>query len=507
MNILAVSLGALFNEIPVTVSYSTSFQQIRSLALHRTNINDNRDRRGTTSMAQLFSHFYILSANLSTGNSLRPWVDSNFTYLPYNPTSTSSQSSGIYTAATRGLGVDPNCVPVPVDKSVYPHVQYAFYNDGNQTLSVMFKRDDGTVSKCIPHYNPSENITGFDIPIGKAAQELSTQLIDPGNNETAMKGELFCGTKILLGWLRFNGGANNPINQDRSYQTVQSRFLVCSPQFRTAMFNVQVDSSGYVMGSERIGELEDVGAVGWDASTQANIAFQISDTIGPNSASFTASSSTTYKIGWHNDTLTRDWMNYLVKEYMNSTAFVNSEVELPAPETLIAPVTAVYRMLFSSIMGLDFSIFENTSQPVNLQGTVTVQETRIFMDITALYISTVLLGLTVIVVLVFYSQQRRGFLPRLPSSIGSITAFVAASRAVRELRPPERQPHWLWLRGGDRRPRRLITTYSYGKYLGVDGKQHVGIEMDPFVRGIEEIDPGRRSILSRLLPRNRRARR
>lgn len=74
--------------------------------------------------------------------------------------------------------------------------------------------------------------------------------------------------------------------------------------------------------------------------------------------------------------------------------------------------------------------------------------------------------------ILLYARQRRILLPRMPSTIGSTIAYVAGSRAVR-----------LYTRAEKDSP--AGETYSSGRYLGMDGKAHMGIELDPYVIALD----------------------
>ena len=92
------------------------------------------------------------------------------------------------------------------------------------------------------------------------------------------------------------------------------------------------------------------------------------------------------------------------------------------------------------------------------------------MDQPAFIITMIVLGLNIIVAVMYYCWAVIFVLPRMPTTIGSILAYVAPSRGVklynvRTLGMSER-------------------TLSFGRYVGTDGKVHVGIELDPHVSPI-----------------------
>jgi hypothetical protein len=244
------------------------------------------------------------------------------------------------------------------------------------------------------------------------------------------------------------------------------------------MFNLTVNSGGYILESRRVGDFENLTSI--DRNDTHNMLVSANDIIAGGAGVYTDSAYISQDdAGWHNDTLTRDWMNYLAKLMLNSTELVDPNRPLPTAKETIPVVQDLYQRLFSVALGLNMRVFKTAAEPVQLHGTVVVPETRIFMDETAFIITIVILALNVVVATVLYVQEGRPFLPRLPSTIGSLAAYVAASRAVREYVGPEGERLEKRLYNGDER------TYGFGRFIGVDGQEHVGVEMDSYVQPAE----------------------
>jgi hypothetical protein len=124
-------------------------------------------------------------------------------------------------------------------------------------------------------------------------------------------------------------------------------------------------------------------------------------------------------------------------------------------------------------------------------------ETRIFVDQSAFIITATILGLNIIAVIIFYTSGIRFNLPRVPTTIGSILAYVSASHILLEDDKGASS-------AGDVKEAK---TYSFGRYIGVDQKVHLGIDMDPYVA---LVDPAslkeKRSFVSRIVPSGLRKR-
>jgi hypothetical protein len=478
-NVLAVALGAVFNENPVLVNYPKSLQQVYS-----TSINDTAF--GHLSAVTSYDHFYVAATNLSSETSLPPWTDTAFAYMPFSTfPNDSNDTTSTYRAETKGFGVDVICSPLSTSPKSIPYVNYTFGDDGSQDIFVVVPAANGTVAKCRTvrglERTPYLNISNPQPP-GYLAQEMVTDLHTAFEyiNGTQFEDEdtEACMGKLVMSWMRIE-----PRDRNGSFTATH---LYCVPTWRSATFDVTVDSEGYVLGARRVGAFDDL-----DSNTRnrtEGVARDINGMIGSPAATPTNFDQPFGgQEGWHNDTLTGDWINYLLSLALNSRKLIDPTQPVPGPDSaLTTPVEDMYKMLAANIIGSHLSSLLNLAlQPIQLTGTEIVSETRIFMDETAFIAAIAILGLMVIVATSLYVRERKPFLPRLPSTIGSLLAYVAASRAVRGYGAPTRGYRASGRRkaGGE--------TYSFGKYTGVDGAEHVGIELDPFVKPLDDGNPGR----------------
>ncbi|OIW30379.1 hypothetical protein CONLIGDRAFT_367130 [Coniochaeta ligniaria NRRL 30616] len=469
-NVLAVALGALFNESPVTMGYSRTVQQTLSDTITQAPF------QADFGFLPVYDHFYVAAANLSAGTRLSPWTDAEFAYLPFSTTpEAGDNTSSLYQAQTKGFGVDVTCSPFSTSPDLLPYVDYSLHDDGSQSIYFLFPRTDGPVVNC-------STIRGLDksgwldvsktSPRGTIAQELVSSLYPSrtfiNGTEYLLNDGAFCDRKLVFSWMRID-----PANRNG---TQSASHMYCVPTWRSATFDVTVDHEGYVLEASQLGDFDDI-----DSTTRNQtdtVLTTINENIGGGAAVSTTSemSGPADDDGWHNDTLTRDWMNYFLKLKLNTTNLIDPAQPVPGLNTTFGPVEDLYKMLVANIVGLhSSSLFKSSASPTQIPGTQIVRETRIFMDETAFIISIVILGLMVIVATALYIRESRPFLPRLPSTIGSLLAYVAASQAVKEYTEREKRTR----RGED--STRINVTYSFGKYLGMDGKEHVGVELDPFV--------------------------
>jgi hypothetical protein len=276
----------------------------------------------------------------------------------------------------------------------------------------------------------------------------------------------FCEEKLALSWQR----ADSTDIQG----SMESTFIDCYSSMRTAMFRLTFNLGGYVINSTKVSDFEDSSTFFGHNQTQAFILEAnkyIGDAMRPGN----------YDYGWHNDTFTRDWFNFLLKYYLNSTDLIDPAKEVP-DATLIIPVTEdLYQRLFAILLGLNLSLFNSTAKQASVGAALTTVETRIFLDNGAFIVSMTILCLDILVLTTLYIKIRHIFLPRLPSSIASQIAYVAASRVVEEY-DDERDASRAALPKSAR-------TYTFGRFIGVDGRAHVGIDSDPYVVPLQASAP------------------
>lgn len=454
-NVLAVGLGAIFDESPRAVFTSTNVTSLISPSLTRATVLPTGDT--SLSNSPYFDHFYMVQTNLSANTKLPAWIDAQFAYLPFTDLTSKDNASAQYNAVTRGFGVAATCSVLPTTNTSLTHAIYRFNvttDMGNQDFAVVHGDTPfGNTTKCEPR-----KYTYYSVPQGKSAQEIYTSLKQPSDSDATEEATTFCELRILLGWLRYDTAQPN--------QAPETAFLECTAEMITAQFNITVDADGRVLESHRLGQYDNITDVlGANATSVLRDANTL---IGDRSQQSTGGVA---MLAWHNDTLTRDWMNYYLKLETNSTDLVDPSKGLPDVAGLIPSVEKNYQRVGAALLGANpdlFAAYGPDRTPQRLEATLVTQDTRIFMDDTAFIISMTILGIYLLVGIMLYARQREILLPRMPSTIGSTIAFVAGSRAVRMYSGPEKkgQP---------------AEKYSFGRYLGVDGTAHMGIEFDPYV--------------------------
>ena len=402
---------------------------------------------------QYQDHMYVALANITLGTPLPPWTSREFFFQPHttiNPLQNTSQSA--YKVVTRGFGATANCtsvaastMPINTPKAALQSTLHSCANPVDTAESRM-RQSTNTRSR------------------GRSAVEYCSTLSYTDDIS-------LCDSTLTLGWAR------SPEGQDVN-ATTEASFATCNPVFETASFEVEIDHRGYVMSYQRLSEIQS--GLDYPHSSQQGQAMVINanhllNHLGTN---------------WHNDTLSRDWMNYFISELSGSRTVLDPTAPVPNPETLIPFVEETYRLLFAILLDLNQQLFVSRTTSNLVQGQRLAEETRIFMDRSAFIIVMMILAINIVGAAAFYLGGVVFVLPRMPTTIGSILAYVAPSRMARE--------------HGGVAIQRASRTLTFGRYRGLDGQVHLGIERDPYV---VPIDPSslqeRTSWISRVLRLNR----
>ncbi|KAH7361976.1 hypothetical protein B0T11DRAFT_351863 [Plectosphaerella cucumerina] len=432
-NLLAVGLGGLFNHLPAKATYEQEFQQTLLPMLVNETIYDNDFLPQNNAAFYYDEPFFVAMSNVSRGTTLPPWITEDFYMQPFTLPNDRQSRADSYTANTMGFGVTPHCSPAGVFKSK---------TEGPILNHTMGRLTPGV--ECPTQFQPEIplNTTMYDLPAGKSSAEVVFTLVPYMYLDV-------CGTVLFLGWSRAPE-ASDPDGE------METSFVACEPVFSTAMFRTTVNTDGHVL--EAVNFTEPKTTLDYAESTN-------------HTDSMIVLMNHLFRrptLPWHNDTLSRDWMNYLLKIRPGNSDILDPEIGVPDPASLVPSIEAVYRQVFALLLGLNDEVFARSTEPSVIYGTQEVAEVRIFMPMSAFVISVAVLGLNIFTALILYTIGVKHFLPRMPTTIGSILAYVAPSRAVREI-------------SDDSGPGSPARTFSFGRYVGDDGRAHVGIELDPYV--------------------------
>jgi hypothetical protein len=182
---------------------------------------------------------------------------------------------------------------------------------------------------------------------------------------------------------------------------------------------------------------------------------------------------TDYDDAWHSDSVSGGWFDYFIWKMYGSRMF---NVSLPPPpvDEGIEQFRAAFRKMTAIWLGLNMDkllVPANSSSPP-LHGFAYVKENCIFLSQPSfIVVETILVMYAVIIVIVYFRRLGR-YLPRMPTTIGSVVAMFAASEALEDMQNTADLDE----KSREKHVKALSYQYRYGHFVGTDGMQHQGIE-------------------------------
>ncbi|KAI0503396.1 hypothetical protein F5B22DRAFT_662087 [Xylaria bambusicola] len=261
-------------------------------------------------------------------------------------------------------------------------------------------------------------------------------------------------TPLIAGWMRVH-----PTQQEPGYRSLSSTLLICQSHLRAAVFDVTVDTNDNIIATEQIGDpithLEQ-----WPANLSQSIVDEVARTNLQSNQN------------WHNETVTTDWTNHLLTLMIGNRSLVDPAHDVPDPATMRPILEDLYGRLAATLFGLNPSFFQKATDKIDpIPASIFRVETRIFLSEPAFILSISILAVYLLISVAVYTRALAILLPRMPTSLGSLLAYSVASQATEDFINQQES--------GDK----TITnrTYTFGRYIGKDGKPHIGIERNPFV--------------------------
>lgn len=426
-NVLAVALGAIFNDDPVQKVYPVTMAPQRQAKLDQAGLDYFNKTQVPLMPDNYEDPTYNIMANWSYGTTLPPWTTAEFTYLPVNITSATPLEGELYTVTTTGFGVDPSCISMGtfITKNLPP------------VVNASFGQTSPPPEGCTQEYLIQSlllNETNYHIADGLAAAEIAATMSPDTNRVTD------CERSLLLGFSR----------ADIKNQTgvMNTSLIMCHPVYKVADFRVIFNSEGYIQNATPVSE--------FTSSMPYPDSFKRPPIINELNHVFQDTGSP-----WHSDTVSYNWIMFLIKLFSGNPRLFDPSTPTPDPEPLLPVVTKVYKTIFAMHVTLNQYVFAEAEKGTTAAGTRIVTETRIFVSSAAFITSTTILSLYIIMVFFFYGWGVTFFLPRMPTTIGSLIAYIAPGKVTREYAHVEDD---------------TIPRYGFGRFIGSDGRAHIGID-------------------------------
>jgi hypothetical protein len=448
-NVLSVALSSLFFEETANVEVRTNLRPLLSLPFQSLNgsappFNSNVTTNwqgGTTK-----DEFYIAMSNAVASSKLPSWTDSQRFYLPV----ALPESSGVninYTITTDYFGASLTCQELT--QWTTKDVKNEYSGVESRLLEFSVSQSDGSTTDCSIDLStgPPAYISGL------SSLEIST-IAGPSS---------LCKQSVVAGWWR--GNASN-----QTIEVSSKTMMLCHPDLVTGSAEVTVDSSGLILHSKILNH-SNGSAPDYFTSHPSDLILQAHQFIVNGNSD------------WHNDSFPSDWTNYLISETSIGNRFLDPHLPAPTYNDSITAYTETYNKLFAILLGNNAALLFTTppSTTPTLPASLSSPQTRIFLSFTAFVIAQTILCIYALTTVFLYSHRPWRILPRLPTSIASSVAFFAAGFAVEGFKgtsgmSEKDRREWIKWQG---------YRWAYGKFVGKDGRVHVGIEREPFVALLE----------------------
>ncbi|PVH77159.1 hypothetical protein DL98DRAFT_591555 [Cadophora sp. DSE1049] len=480
-NFLAVSLSTLLNEGRTTANFTFTSQRLLLPSFNNTRIRSD----GIGGPAISYSdHFYIEMSNLTSNTSLPPWVDATNYYLPFTPGDADQISNSDISAvlkgfkgATTGFGAQVNCTNLSQDKDI-DGFELKTSEDGlTAFFSTSHQLPNGSRTTCVPLAvtNALNETIGFRLtfPERNIGLEVMQAMFPAGGLDDGG----FCSKLLVAGWVRASSTVvldpETGVINSTQIENVSGTFLACTATLEAAKFDVVVDTTGRVVESNRTSDItaNNTSLFSGNGTTELNLFQETVDLLAPVTGTL---------FQWHNTSVTTDWMNSLLAIELNSQRLVDPAAPAPNGSEIKPLLEQLYRKLFAILLGLNSdNVFLHSSDQASEAFEEIIEVSRIFLSPAMFTVSIIILVFHLIMAVLYYMYRPRNFLPRMPTSLAAIFSYVYASRAVQDFSHGRKE-------SGDAD---VGQRFGYGRFVGVDGKTHVGIEQQRFVVPLKSQNP------------------
>lgn len=449
-NVLSITFSGLFVETMVLIPQYANFTAGYHFPLDGSSLGNESISRNRPS----YDSYYVASSNLTAGTSLPPWTDGQFFYLPFEAHLTSTANVTRHKVATPAVKAALHCFPMQQE------------TDGRSLHWTTLDEKTTCDFSLVPNFPSVQNSTPQAIeyvnftwpPYGMGPKGQATRN---------------CDLSVMAGWGRTSKLARDgPLN---------ASWIGCIPSLQVELREVTVNTEGKVISSSTLnstfGNEEQLFEPNPTSLIQS--VHKVLDPYNAVAMFYTTNPS------WHNDSYPSDFINYLMAQTTNSTAFLNPLLSPPSFQEAAPLLDALYSKLFAIILASNVDKVLRPSNETKITTGVSMRlETRIFVQEEMLIIAVAILAVFMLVTLALYIRRPWRVLPRMPTTLASQMAFFAASHAMKDLvetsgmSEKERNSY----------VKELRQRYGFGKFVGTDGKTHIGVEREPLVQVITKQD-------------------
>ena len=456
-NVLAVAFSGLLNEESIAVAHggNATFDYNAQLKLDIANITDPANP----------SPFYSAMANFTSGTPMPKWADNSAFYLPSSHQALLNQSDQLQLQNIPALAANLHCDPIG-----HSHGSTLNFSVASNAIEMNAAvRANVTVDIVDGHRDPhqcSRNsfLTSDFYPWPCSSQQIMAMEYMVPLSGTAESDP--CNGLLLAVWARVPASSLCG-NKSYTLSDGETTAMICKPKVTVQSTNVTFTGEHRVVEAESNAVLEEF-------SGSDELIKQVTDALwGGNRYE---NNDLLFNGGkWHNDSFPSDWHTYVMRMMNPDIGFLDPS--LPPPDfDLIADIfTRAYQKTFAIWLSLDHERLlelaeENDSSIIT--AIIRRSEIRIVVSRLMVILSSTILGLYIVVAIAVYTRRPGKFLPRMPLTMASDIALFAASKAVGETDASD-----ISKCSREKEEQR----FGYGRFIGVDGRPHIGVERVPFV--------------------------
>ncbi|KAG0127965.1 hypothetical protein HOY82DRAFT_624030 [Tuber indicum] len=473
-NFLAVALGGIFDrgfkpitsDLIVTYPFTTSINTEIQTAATQGNLPG-------TFAKDSWEHWLVVNTNVMEKTDLPAWVTEEFYFLPFEWGKQGNESDS-RTSITQGYGVNLTCGLLAGD-SFKQHYRGRHVSRTSYEVHVTVPILDGDSVHC--RLNISIDIPSLEPGTRPFALEWASAPIAPDTRDP--KATESCSSLILAGWGRGEANPEDPRETIQSHTTI-----ACNQQISTGEFKVTVDGNGRVKRSELIGQLKYNDPRLFNHSTTIrNFTAQLGVLFGA------------HPMGGHQGVMHDDNSAHIfpqfIGEYLTNKTLSNPGTPPPSFEEAQHALSTFYKRFIAILLAQNKDrIFVRAAKvPRSQVGELESLQPRMSMDPVMFYMAVAVLGFQIIAGAIIFLSRPRCLLPRFPYTLASeIGFFHASAKAMSDIAGTEHMSSAM----RSKHLAGLGWTYSFGKFRGSDGKEHVGIERMSLIKDYEEEEATRR---------------
>jgi hypothetical protein len=458
-NVLAVAFSGLLDEDTLSVAR-------RSSAFPTYDVRLKQHISNGTETGNPFPFYYAM-ANFTSGTPMPVWTSDTAFYLPASHEARLNQSDRLELNNVPSLAASLDCNPIDQARSSSWSLGRGSFADSpnkSTNLTVSLPTDHGNTLTCAT--KPLAMTSSYYPWPCSSQQFMAVEFLAPlmaprvaySDNESVADDA--CQGLYVGVWARKKA---SDLCKDNAFAMSDddAMAMVCKAKVVVQSANVTLSGEHYVLDAQ---------------SKQPLYDFEGSDQLikEATQAMWLAQHTENYMMyqggTWHNDSFPSDWHSYVMNLIEPDSGILDPTLPPPDFNLTAALFTKSYQKLFAILMGMDHErlLAEAGENSTAIDAKIVRPEVRIVVSQPMVVLSSTILGLYIIVAIIVYAHRPGKFLPRMPLTMASDIALFAASKAVAEQEETQELSA-------------VRKRFGYGRFIGTDGRPHIGVEQAPFV--------------------------